>query len=135
VQENTPYVLWRRTPGAPKSPDNSANPQSERYRIEQRLIATPCSPSPPPAACSGPWLPPMRSGWRCAAVTWVPALPPCRRIYADVARLAPPVRAPCPHEGASPRPRASHLLNLDEITGNSSQIAVCAISLLSLKFR
>jgi len=33
VQENTPCVLWRRTPGAPKSPDNSANPQSERYRI------------------------------------------------------------------------------------------------------
>jgi len=33
VQENTPCVLWRRIPGAPKSPDNSANPQSERYRI------------------------------------------------------------------------------------------------------
>jgi len=32
-EENTPCVLWRRTPGAPKSPDNSANPQSERYRI------------------------------------------------------------------------------------------------------
>ncbi|XP_039780154.1 uncharacterized protein LOC120647431 isoform X2 [Panicum virgatum] len=32
-EENTPYVLWRRTPVAPKSPEKSANPQSKRYRI------------------------------------------------------------------------------------------------------